>query len=198
MQARIASPVFSWQRCVVIGILSLILLFVLSTRLTLPYNQRLSQRFLDRGDTYLIAREFEESIKQYEKALKNNSDNALARERLKLARQASLDIAALRDFYAEKGVREMVDKIDLSTQAYSTPKAALTAGVRFYEDRDYVFAQYPLRRALKLDSGYPEAWHYLGLTYREMAKIEPEYNKQAEEAWQKRDQLTTRYITEKQ
>ena len=188
------SPVFGFRRTILILGVSLVLLGLLVCYFLQPFLRRVSGRYLDRGDTYLASQEYDAAISQYDKALYYDRGNAEAKAHMQLAQKAVTDIAALRDFYVEKKVAAVVEKIDLATKEYPTPKKALEAGVAFYNEREYVYAQYPLRQAVRLDPEYPEAWHYLGLACEQLAKDDPAFTGQAKQAFQKQNELTNKYL----
>ena len=161
---------------------------------SIPIRNRIATRYVERGTTYLVAQEFSSAAKEYEKALDYNIDNQEAFTYLRLAKEGPVDIAKLKQFYQTHHVESVLDKLDLAQQSYETPKKALEAGVGFYEAHEYSFAQYPLLRAVQLDPEYPEAWHYLGLTYQELAKMDVRYQERAVQAFAKRDNLTPKYL----
>lgn len=174
--------------------IGLILGFLILWQVLIPYRHRLAERQVARGDIYLIAGQYSEAGDEYKKALTYEDSNPEAINRLRLTKEGPVDIRQLRDFYDQNGLELVVQKIDAATKSYPNPKSALQAGVDLYSAKDYVYAQYPIETALGLDPDYPEALHYQGLVYRELAKIDAIYSQKAAESWKKRDALTPKYL----
>lgn len=184
----------SSRRALVILSLSGILVALMMAAVLAPARKQISKRYLIRGDKYLVAQQFEPARREYQQALDYDPDNATARQMRDLAQKAPTDIALARDFFQARGVVAVTEKLDQAQQKYSHPKDALQAGVDFFQAGEFVYAQYPLRQATKLDNGYPEAWHYLGLTYQELAKKDSSLQALADEAFKRRDLLTPNYL----
>jgi Tfp pilus assembly protein PilF len=175
-------------------IVSLILIIIGLYQLGAPFRKDLAQRFLSRGDTYLASLQYDQAEHEYTKALSYDKTLTVVTEHMALANEAPTDIAKLRNFFAQKGVNDVVSEIDKAQQPYENPKDALTAGVAYYEKGLFVYAQYPLQKSTSLDSAYPEAWHYLALTYDELAKQNATFVQKAKDARTKRDLLTPKYL----
>lgn len=189
------SPTLPRFRAVLILVISFALGGLISWQVIQPVYRRVSDRYVVRGDAFLASGEPEAAEVEYRDALKYNAKNQLAQQRLILAETVPVDIAAGRGFYEEKGVAAVVQKIDKARTAYARPKEAVQIGLEFYTNREFVYARYPLERAVQLDPEYPEAWHYLGLTYQELAKTDPSFQAKAEEAFRRRNLLTPNYLS---
>lgn len=189
---RAADDIAPWQGIVAMlaGVGCLVLI---GLQLAPPLRQELSARFLHRGDQLMLQQEYEGAAQEYRRAARYDGQNAAAKERERMAQAAPYDMAVAGEFYRERGVAAVTERLDRALAQYSTPKEAAEAGLAFYGAKEYVYAQYPLERAVKLDPQYAEAWHYLGLTYRELAKENARYQKMASEALAKRDGLTLKY-----
>lgn len=185
---------FSIKRIMLIFLVAISLIFLLVNEMLKPIEKKISDRYLMRGDQYFTVLNYTKAEKEYQKALEYNSGNLKARQNLDLVKVAPIEIAKTRDFFVEKGVSEMVKQIDLATTDYTTPKEALAVGVAFYEKGDWALSQYPLQKAVSLDSQYPEAWHYLGLVYERLSSIDSSYSERAKAAFAKRDELTPEYL----
>lgn len=184
----------SLPRAVIILIVGAILGFLLFQQAATPIRQKVSDRFVIRGDSYVLSQDFAEAEAEYEKALAYNPENQIAKRQLDLTKKGETDIAVLRDFYVAHGAATIVDRIDASSKQYSDPKEAVAAGIAWYQKGESLYAQYPLQQAVELDPGYPEAWHYLGLVYQDLALHDEAYKEKAEEAWKTRDLLTPKYL----
>jgi len=181
-------------RVITTFMVGIVLLVVLVYSVAKPLRAKLAERFLERGNTYFASLQFEVAEKEYDKALAYDSSLQEARTNKDLAVTATTDIAKARAFFVDHGATETVSKIDAATQQFSTPKEALVAGVTLYTKGEFSYAQYPLEQAVEKDPGYSEAWHYLYLTDVELAKESAAYRDKAEEARQKRDALTPKYL----
>jgi len=188
-----SSPTFSTRRSCLVLILAFALLILVLSQLLIPVRHWAGQRFLARGDTLLAAQKFDEAQEEYKRAWHTDGNNSEARGREVLAREALTDIAQARDFFQQRGDTVMVAKIDQATEPYATPKEALSVGVQFMEKGEYSLARYPLQLATELDPEYPEAWHYLGLTYEKLALLDANYRVKAQEAMTRRDALTAKW-----
>ena len=187
-------PALSPRRLTLIGLVSIALAALLVWEIAVPIRASLAQRFLARGDTYLKEQEFDAAAAEYRKALSYEPSDFHIKSRLDLAKKAPTDIAAAAGFYQENHIQPVLDKLAKAQKHYADSKQALQAGVDLYQAKDFSYAQYPIKRALQLDPGYPEAWHYLGLTYQELAKIDPSFKQKADEAFHQRDLLTPAYL----
>jgi Tfp pilus assembly protein PilF len=184
----------SRTRAFLIVLVGLLLGVLLILEISIPFRQKIAERHVERGDVYLVAQDFDQAALEYRQALSYDSSNQPAIQKEKLARKGGTDIAVLKDFYEEHFVTAVLSNLAIAQKEYEKPKESLEAGVSFYEKGEYVYARYPLERAVRLDPEYPEAWHYLGLTYQELSKEDSSYSQKAAEALEKRDQLTPRYL----
>lgn len=181
-------------RGILIILIGLIIGFLVVWQFSIPVRHRLAERQIDRGDVFLLAQDYSGATVEYQKALSYEKTNTEAEHRLELAKEGPVDIVKLRQFYLDHKDLEIVTKIDQATKSYTEPKEALKAGVELYSAKEFVYAQYPIQEAIRLDPDYPEAWHYLGLTYQQLAKIDPNYTEKAADAWEHRDALTPKYL----
>ena len=186
--------VFSKRRTAFIFFIAALLAIFISWQIIIPVRQDVSARYVQRGDAYLSAQEFDSAQKEFQQAISYDSTNQTAKERLEIAKKSLTDIALVGDFYRQQQITAVVQKLDTAQKMYSTPKQALQAGVLFYQNHDFVYAQYPLQRAIELDPGYPEAWHYLSLTYQELTKADPTIQAKADAALKKQNELTAKYL----
>lgn len=184
----------SVRRSLAILAVGILLAGVILWQLSQPVKVKVSERFTERGDGYFVAQNFEQAEEEYHKALRYNPENSTAKQNLDLATKAEVDIAAAADFFTQHGVAEVGEKLAVAKKGYTNPKEALKVGVEFFNNGELRFARYPLERAVQLDPDYPEAWHYLALTYQEYAKNDAQYKQQAEDAFKKRDSLTPKYL----
>ena len=188
------SPRFSARRSCAIILIACVFLYLLFLHSTPPFRQLVAQRFIVRGDRYFIALHYDEAEREYLKAEQADAQSAAATDRLRLVRLAETDIVNARSFFEDHHVDNVVRKIDEATAQHSTPKEALTAGIALYQSGDYGYARYPLEEAVQLDPKYPEAWHYLALTYDKLAEVNASYRDKAKDARAKRDALSPAWL----
>ena len=171
-----------------------ILLVVLLMTASAPLHRIIAERYRTRGDLAIAALNFDQAEQDYQRAVQLDGRNLLASERLHLANSAEADIAAARPLFVELNQNDVVTKIDAATASFPDPKTAAAEGLRLYNVNDFRFARYPLETAVRLDPGYPEAWHYLALTYDKLAVYDATYRDKAATARANRDRLTPRWI----
>ena len=184
----------SRRRSLSVFVTALVLLYLVVQAVLVPIKSALAARYLAKGDALFVDQDYLDAMVQYSRALSYESNNEVAAHNRQMAEAANTDIVQAKPFFEEHGVSEALAKLAEAEVAYPTPKAALTEGVKLYALGEFSYAQYPLLRAVRLDSGYPEAWNYLGLTYEELGKFDREYVKKAVEAYKNRDALTPKYI----
>ena len=185
---------FTLGRSLLIIVLGFLIVCILAWQASLPIKRALAIRYVARGDTYMIQNNYNRAVQEYQSALKNDSQNAEALRKETIAVEASTDIASARDLFQELGQTSMVTKIDQATKPFDSPKAALQAGVSYYQASEYSLARYPLETALQLDPNYPEAWHYLALVYDKLATYSSVFKDKATDARSKRDALSPLWI----
>lgn len=185
---------FSPKRSCAVILIGIAILAIIGWQLAQPVKEAVAGRFLKRGDTYFRQLQFDEAEREYTKASGYDEDLQDAQDRKALAKEAATDIAVARELLAELGNQEAVAKIDAAQTSFDSPKEALQAGVDLYTANDFSFARYPLEQATQLDPAYPEAWHYLALTYEKLAGENAEYRAKADDARKKRDSLTANYL----
>jgi len=185
------------KRVGAILLISLALLYVLILQVQAPIRHTLSERYRTRGDAYFANLEYAEAQKQYNLALDYDPNNQAAKTALTMAEKAAVDLTAAKPFFQDHNVQKPLDLLKEAQKTYTNAKDAVAAGVAYYQAGQFVYAQYPLQQAVKLDPDYPEAWHYLGLTYTELAKTDPSYTAKANDCFQKQNALTPKYLPSK-
>lgn len=186
----------SGRRSLLILVIGTTLLLVVLYQAAKPLQRVISERYMARGDSLLLDLKFSEAQTEYDRAIRLDSQNIAAMDRLQIAQSAVTDIFSARNFFFDHGKTDLVNKIDSATTSFNSAKAALAAGVGLYNQQEYRFARYPLENALKFDPNYPEAWHYLALTYDQLAKEDNSYLQKAADARKKRDLLTPLWINQ--
>ena len=161
------------RRALTAGGVALLLVLLLATNVAWRVRQKVAQRYLERGDVYLTELEYASAVKEYQSALHADPSSQIAISQLHLAQIAPVDIAQAVDFFQQHNVQSVLTKLAEAKQPFNSAPAALKEGLTLYSGQQFVYAQYPLQEAVKIDPGFPEAWHYLGLTYQELAKIDP-------------------------
>lgn len=185
---------YSRRRSLVIFIIGVTLGALVLLQLIQPVRRQLAVRYVQRGDEYMANRDFDLAQDEYAKALALDPQSQEAKTQDDLAKEGQVDIRALRSFFAGVGRNDLTAKIDQATQNFTDPKQAAEAGVSLYSQHEYSLARYPLERAVAQNPGYAEAWHYLGLTYQELGKVDGSYAIKASQAFAKRDALTSKYL----
>lgn len=175
-------------------LLGVALLGVIMNHFLSPLRQTLSDRFVSRGDAYMRSLDFPAAEVEYHKAVSYVSGNSVALSRQRYAAVSQTNIADARPLFEELHVQSVLVTLDQAQAEFKDPKEALREGVLLYTQKEYVYAQYPLQKAVQLDPEYPEAWHYLGLTYQKLGEIDPNYQVKSREAFRKRDSLSPAYI----
>ena len=186
---------YSLPRSLAIILVGLALALSVAWAVVQPLRPILAARYLDRGDALLESQEFAAAIQEYRLALTYEPSSEQAKSRLALARTGHTDPAVLADFYRQHGVDGELSKLERATGDFSSPKQALTVGVSLYSSRDYGYARYALEKAVELDPQYAEAWNYLALDDKELARLDPTYVAKQAEAEAKRDTLTAKYLS---
>ncbi|HSI20138.1 MAG TPA: hypothetical protein VLA04_00285 [Verrucomicrobiae bacterium] len=185
-------PVFSARRTTAIFVVAFAILWLLGYQVFAAIRPQLAERYTNRGVEYLKTQNFPAAAREFRRAQELKSPDA---ERwLTLAESAPTDPRELDGFWRESHIDPVVRLLDESGGPFTSPKAAVTAAIRLYETGEPEYAQYALEKALEADPDYPEAWHYRYLTYEKLAAENAKYRKMAEEARQKRDQLTSLYL----
>ncbi|CAN5126424.1 hypothetical protein BH11PAT4_BH11PAT4_0890 [soil metagenome] len=185
---------FSGRRSCATIFFGLILLSLLLWQAIPPVQKLMSSRYTTRGSEQLTSLNFSEAVASFTRATSLDEGNVLARKQLLLAQAGETDISLLREYMSEHGRMDIVTKIDEATYPYATPKEALAAGIAYVLARDYVYARYPLELATSLDANYPEALHFLALTYDALAEFDASYQEKAAQVREKRDLLTPKWI----
>ncbi len=185
---------FSRRRTALILLLSLALAFLILGEVSGPLRQRLSRRYIVRGDAYMVQENFLSAAREYEQAVAYDGSNIDAANRLVQAEAALTDPAAAEPFFAAHQVGSALDRLAQARQPFENPKTALSTGVQLYTEQHYAYARYALERAVQLDEAYPEAWHYLALDYQKLGEIDQSYKSKADEAFKRRDALTPKYL----
>jgi Tfp pilus assembly protein PilF len=189
---------FGARRSAAVFLVAMSILILGGREAARPARHLLSERFRQRGDTYLNSLSCDEAVREYRRALRLNPENSSAQRHLSYALAAPTDIKAARPFFAATGNTTVLQKLDKAEREYPTAKSALTAGLELLAGGDTVYARYPIEQAVRLDENYPEAWHYLSRVYGELAGEQAGFRTQAEEAVKKRDSLTVKYILEQE
>lgn len=184
---------FSTRRSCAILLIGGIIIFIIAYEAVQPLRRHIASRYLLQGDVAFASLRFDDAAAAYNSALSYNKNLTEARERRALAEIAPADIAQARPLLSKLGASEYVARIDEATEPYATAPEAYVTGVHFYEQGEYGLARYALERATSLDVRYPDAWHYLYLSYDKLAAEHVEYRAKAEAAKEQRDRLTARW-----
>jgi tetratricopeptide (TPR) repeat protein len=182
------------KRSALIFFLSTVVVVLLLLQAATPFRRSISQRYTARGDSYMKEQEFDLAVTEYQRALRYDGNNAEAQSHLTLAQKAPVDIAVAKDFFVQNHVQSVLDRLALAQKPYTDPKEALRVGAQLYQDKEFVYAQYPIQRALLLDADYPEAWQYLSLVDVELGKFDKAYVEKGKAAARRRDALTPKFL----
>ena len=191
---RLIREKYSWSRALAIVVVGLVLGVVLVWQIIQPLRPLVAQRYVTRGDSYLISQEFSEAQGQYREALKFEPSDTTATEHLALATKGPANPALLKNFYTQNNVLSQLNRLSTAQASFSNPKLALEAGAGLYNAQDYAYAQYPLQTAVSMDPQYAEAWDWLAKDYGKLAKIDSDYTSKQKAAETTRDSLTTQYL----
>lgn len=183
---------YSFRRSVVIITVTVLVCALVGWQLVTWARPFLATRYTERGIAYVKAQQFSQARAEFERAESFGDSSAHAWK--EKASQAPTDPRILTTEWTAWGITAVTEKLHQATQPFATPKQALTAGVALYDAGEFAYARYPLEQAVTLDSEFPEAWHYLGLTYDSLAALDSSYTAKAQEARVKRDALTSRYL----
>lgn len=149
-----------------------ILIYVLFLLVSTPMCNNISNRFLSRGESFLAQRQYEKAFLEFNKSLKYNKNNAKTRQGLALTKKTVLDITKGQAFFKDHN-EELAKKISEAQKNFPQAKAALEYGISNIESGDLQIALIPLKKAVKIDPSYPEAWKYLAKAYKESVKSCP-------------------------
>lgn len=185
---------FSGQRSCLVIFLGLTLLALILWQAVQPVQELMSKRYTERGREQLTSLNFAKAEASFERALVLDGENIEASQLLSLAVVGETDIVKLRDYLIATGRPDVVERIDEAQSPSASPKEALARGITYVLSEEYVYARYPLEEALRLDEYYPEALHYLALTYDKLAAFDASYAEKAGELRKKRDTYSPRWI----
>lgn len=185
-------PVFSRPRTVVIFLVAAGILVLLVWQTIRVVQPILAQRYFERGIAYLKVQNFDNAEKEFRNSEVDGSPDAA--QWLAWSQQAPTDPKVLESYWHEWGVDDVVRLLSEAEGSFTTPKEALTEGIKLYNAGESPYAQYAIDQALTLDPGYPEAWHYRYLTYQKIAELNANYRAKADAAKAMRDSLTSLYL----
>jgi len=175
----------------------LIILYGLFFWLTTPFRHRISNRFKDRGIEYLSHRQYENSIKEFNKAKKFNKKNSEIQEKIELVQKTTKDLLKGKKFFEDNN-SDLAKKITEASGDYPHAKAALEAGVSYLEAGDAQLALIAINRAIEIDPEYPDAYRIAKIAYNQLAencseKVMPDcknyFKDQAKKSKQKLEEL---------
>lgn len=154
-----------WKYFCVVLILILAVYF-----LTKPLRSKSAKDYVSRGDTFLAENKYVSADLEYEKALKLDSKNSLAKERITLADNASKNIAILEDFYKENNYTDLLNNLEKAESIPQNATDSVTLSKQLIENGQYQLAAISAKNATEMASNYRDAWVYLGLSYKEIAQ----------------------------
>ncbi len=195
MVTELTAKKFSKRRATLIILVGLALPVLIAYQLGLPIRSWASDRFVQRGNAYLAARQYDQAQSEYRRAIRVYEPNTVAKTNLDVAMQAVTDPRAARQFFAEHGNTALVRMIDEATAQFPTPKSALTKAVELAGVGEYALARYPVEEAIRMDSRYPEAWNQASIIYDKLAEVEASYRTKASTARSARDALSPAWLT---
>lgn len=137
---------------------------------TSPLRGKAAQNYIKEGDKFLSENKYVSAEVEYDKALKLNSKDNIAKERKQLATDGANNILALANFYQEN----FTDKKLIMEQATSFPEnevAAVKSSRQLIEQGEYQLAAIPAETATKMDPDYRDAWLYLGIANYKTATL---------------------------
>ena len=187
-------PILPPARTLAILGIGAILIAILINQAAGPVRHALANRYLARGDAAFLSEKYDKANREYKKALHYNPVLTEAETNEVYAAEAPTDIAKARPFFEEHQAIDVLKKLDKATAPYDDPKEALKVGVEFFKAGAFVYARYPIERAVQLDSQYPEALHYLSQTYEKLAEFDASFRDKALDAARRRDAITPNYL----
>jgi tetratricopeptide (TPR) repeat protein len=191
-RSRAKAPEFSRRRAIAILVVAAALCVVIGNEAAARVRPDLANRYVERGKSYLKSEQYDAAAREFRSA--ERLDAGSAAQWVQLAEDAPTNPRILTEYWREEEVVPLVARVEAATLPYDSPKEAVAAAITLYAAGYPEFAQYALDRALELDPAYPEAWHYRYLVYDKMAEKRAVYRQKADEARQKRDELTSLYL----
>jgi len=129
--------------------------------ITKPLRIKGSDKYVKSGDIFLQDTNYLKADLEYRKALFLNSNNDMAKDRQKIAKEAQTDIGKL-----SNSIKLSSQKSELFKKATAFPKnekSAVILSRELINLGEYQLAILPAKTATEMDQNYRDAWLYVGI-----------------------------------
>lgn len=166
-----------------------------------PICASFSEKYIARGDNYLMQKKYLSADLEYEKA-HSLSNNQKAIDRRELTKKCARNILEMRDMLSEKN---NIALLNLFSEVNTVPKVeseAVKKSKELIEKNEYQLAIIPALTAIEMDQNYRDAWLYLGIAnlksaqYLELKQDDRDYYlSNAKNALNKAKEIDPQYIS---
>lgn len=135
-----------------------------------PICASFSEKYIARGDNYLMQKKYLSADLEYEKA-HSLSNNQKAVDRRELTEKCARNILEMKDMLSEKN---NIALLNLFSEVNTVPKVeseAVKKSKELIEKNEYQLAIIPALTAIEMDQNYRDAWLYLGIANLKSAQF---------------------------
>lgn len=165
-----------------------------------PICASFSEKYIARGDNFLMQKKYLSADLEYEKAF-SLIQNQKAIDRRELTKKCARNILEMKDLLSEKN---NIALLNLFAEANTVPKVeseAVKKSKELIEKNEYQLAIIPALTAIEMDQNYRDAWLYLGIAnlksaqYLELKQDDRDYYlSNAKNALNKAKEIDPQYI----
>lgn len=185
--------IFKWLIICIIGILALGLI-------TKPLRRMWATNYFEKGESYLEQKKYESAILEYRKSLFLFWKNDQASSRIALARESSVDILKLENFYRERKLDSQLQILDEIAQIPTDETEAIKLSKELIEKGEYQYAIVSAQTGTEMGRDFRDAWLYLGIANLKAMKMleltddsRNKYRDDAKNALEKAKSLDSQY-----
>lgn len=135
-----------------------------------PVRQSLSDKYVERGDNYLLQKKYLQAELEFTKAVFIKKSD-FAKSRIELSTDASREILSLAPFFREKRVDSQIDLFEEALDIENNATEAVKKSKSMIENGEYQLAVIPAERATTMEKAYRDGWVYLGIANLKCAQF---------------------------